>query len=295
MNSTLAQLNQGLITSYASEENSSETLSETHNSSMTKKSTLGGKLVLNANFGFDKLESEQTSKAILEGQRDILNKAFHDYALQILIDDLESKDLIKENGHQGDFQLIESSYKFYDFELIHNLADTNSFNKLMSYVTDDEKQKQIDDAKRILKKKRNHLTHQEKSKLEELEGLVYSVEQPIKALEMMEHLSGFIAKSLKGLIIIKLGNFVSLAKREFLRESSESISFRTDQSRKVKILFRINGKKGEVYSGDIPDLQNLNIEDIDTLPNMIFDLLLGSFDILKKDDVLVTPIAIYYE
>src|SRR5690625_2392435 len=55
----------------------------------------GGELDFSTKLGRIGNESEKYLKGILEGQKDILNKAFHDHALNVLLKKLEQKNLIQ--------------------------------------------------------------------------------------------------------------------------------------------------------------------------------------------------------
>lgn len=50
-----------------------------------------------------------------------------------------------------------------------------------------------------------------------------------------------------------------------------------------------------MVNGEFKNLPNMPEKDLDKLPTFILDILLGSFNIFEKDDLVVTPIAIFYE
>lgn len=305
MNSMLAQLDEGLINSFSLEQSNQETESEGQQSSRGKRAGIngqlnvdtglfpGGGIKLGANLGNDGNESTNTSRTILEGQKDILNKAFHDHALEILLKKLTESRLLKYSDidNEGDLFLLDSPYKFYDFSLIKNILDVKTISKFMtSGVTEEE----LKEANRITKKQNPTVSERQK--------LIWAkqvIEQDkhnqtsIKGLELMESLSGYFSKSFNDHILIKAENNLGFAKRKYLRETTESLSLRPDQSRSVKILARMIGKKEKV--SDENSLSSFNPSDLDTIPTYFFDVMLGSFGIIKKGDILMTPIAIYYE
>ncbi|MGN7392801.1 DUF6414 family protein [Peribacillus frigoritolerans] len=305
MNSILAQLDEGLINSFSLEQSNQESETEGQQSLRGKSAGIdaqisadtgifgGGGVKLGAKLGGNGSESTNESKTILEGQKDILNKAFHDYALDILLNKLIDSDSIKDKNSllEGDLYLGESPYKFYDFELLKNILDVDAISKIMSFNTDED---DLKDAKRIVKK--TNLNSTERSKLTWAKQLVQEHEdrKPVLTLfKQMEIMSGYFSNSLRDLSLIKANNFLAIIKKQHLRESPESLSLRPDNSRSVKYLFRIIGKKDKVFDG--LGSEDLPIADFNEIPNMIFDIMLGSFDIIKKGDYLVTPIAIYYE
>lgn len=305
MNSMLAQLEEGLITTISLEQNSQESETEGQQTTRGKNAGLngqvkvgtgifpGGELRLGASLGNNGNESTNESRTILEGQKDILNKAFHDYALEILIQRLEDSGRLKtgDDLKEGDLCMIESPYKFYDFELIQNLLDIEKIQKMLSSSFDED---DLAEAKKILKKTTPNAGNREKREWAATVVKTHENASAIaKSFRQMEMLSTYFTHALKGLSIVKAGNKIGVVKKDCLRESPVSLSLRPDKSRNIKILMRCIGIKGGVYTGqDKPELQP---QDFDAIPNMIFDIMLGSFNILKQGDALVTPIAIYYE
>lgn len=305
MNSLLAQLDEGLVNSFSLEQSNQE--SETEGQQSTRGKSAGvsaqlsastglfnrGGLKVGANLGGNGNESTNESKTFLEGEKDILNKAFHDYALDILLSKLSEADSIKDKKYlgEGDLYIGESPYKFYDFELLKNILDLDAISSIMLFNTDED---DLKEAQRILKK--GTPNGKEREKLQWATKLVQeydNIKPMIKIFKQMEILSGYFSKSLRDTSLLKANDFLAIIKKKHLRESPESLSLRTDNSRNAKYLFRVIGQKDKVFDGESTD--ELPLSDFNILPNMIFDIMLGSFDIIKKDDYLVTPIAIYYE
>jgi hypothetical protein len=231
----------------------------------------------------------------LEGQRDILNKAFHEHALEVLIARLEENDFLvsKQECVEGDLCLNESTYRFYDFELLSKATNVELMQKLLF---DD-----IEDIDMSLKKAQGLMNKpnpnaKERELLRDAEKVVGTHEKhapTIKMINQLNLLATYGSSLLAGLTLIKADNTVGLLKNEFLRESVESLTFRTNRNRKVKFLVRVTGKKEKVFNGFNMVLSKG--DDLDFLPGMMLDVILGSFDIIKNGDIQVTPIAIFYE
>ncbi|HDR4532626.1 MULTISPECIES: DUF6414 family protein [Bacillus cereus group] len=307
-NSILAQLDNGLIMSYSAEQNTQEGLTEGQQSSRGERDTLkGGLQVGGMIFGKAGLDGQVTttthegtsdSRTFLEGEKDILNKAFHDYALDVLEEKLVEKHYLKHGPYfkEGDLHLGESTYKYYDFDLMKKIADVKALSQIMTW-TGDGIVLGLEEAFEICNKKTNKKpTELDIVKLTEAKKIVENYEKTrplLKTISQLEVFSSYTNKVFGDLSFIKMGNKVGLVKKKYLREGSEALSFRTDKSRSVKFLVRIIGVKEADYSGD-PTLL-LNPEDLNNIPNLIFDVVLGPFNILNTGDVLVTPLAIYYE
>ncbi|MGN8233194.1 DUF6414 family protein [Priestia flexa] len=292
MNSMLAQLDEGLITSFSAEESMQEQDTEGVQDTKAVNGRLG---YLGFGVGAERRKVNLESKAFLEGQKDVLNKIFDDYALDILANKLSENELLNTgpNFKEGDITLNESTYSFFDFELIKNVADNNSVQKFMlSSVYDidlDYKQ-----ASKLVKKT-SHNT-QEKGKLNDAQKVVeaHEIAQPLlNIFNQIGAFSSYTSQILGDIVVLKSDNQVALIKKKFLRVSSEALSFRTDSSRKAKLLVRVIGKKSIVYGEN--NMPEFKPTDIAKIPNVMLDILLGAFEIIKKDDYLVTPIAVYYE
>ncbi|MET3658325.1 DUF6414 family protein [Sporosarcina psychrophila] len=307
MNSLLAQLDEGLVKSFSLESSDQESESESIQSTRGKSAGVtgdlkvgtgifpGGSLRLRTSLGNNGNESENLSKTILEGQKDILNKAFHDYALELLTKKLNEKDLLVEDEifEEGDLHLGESTFRFYDFDLIKKSVDPSAIEKIMLFGVSNSGMS-LKSAKEIVKKAKP--TAKERSLIETAEAVVEAHESAKPTIEMMKNLnnlSSFASILLENLTIIKTNNKIGLLKKEFLRESVESLTFRVNKSRQVKYLVRIVGAKKLVHNGLNTPLFQEN--DLDVIPTMVLDIILGSFNIISEGDLLVTPIAIYYE
>ncbi|WP_282171827.1 DUF6414 family protein [Cytobacillus firmus] len=306
MNSMLAQLDEGLINNFSLEQSTQESETEGQQTVRGKNAGFrgsvnassgflpGGGLRLDANIGNNGTESTNESRTMLEGQRDILNKAFHDHALEVLTNKLIENDLLC-NGDQlkeGDLYLGESVYRFYDFNLIKKAMNPNLMENVMLHDIN-QLGLSLEEAKKIVRKSKPNA--QERQQIENARRIIDShqaVKPVVNLFDQMNLLSTFASDLLEDLTIVKASNYIGLLKKSYLRESTEALSFRTDKSRTIKFLVRVIGKKEVVFDG-----YNLTLKEneLDLIPNMMIDIILGSFNIIEKGDLIVTPIAIYYE
>lgn len=312
MNSLLAQLDQGLIDNYSIE----ELASTTESSSATTDSGTdhgfkggltfdtgalpGGSMDFSFNKGGKETEGQISSQGFTESQRDLLNKQFHDYSLDILIMKLHDEKLIKEDHIQeGDLIQNEGQFDFYDFSLIKKAANADTWDKMMRWediemendFTDHEAQKISNKIKKghSLTKKENRI------KKEALIAHEANIERRkiTKVMSMLEDHSSITNKLFKNLTFVKTNNLVGLLKKDFLRESTESLSFRGKNTRKAKFLGRVIGVKDEIINDT--NLSDFTPSEINRIPNILLNILLGSFNILEVGDILISPIAVYYE
>lgn len=312
MNSLLAQLGQGLIDNYAVEESAATTEGSSSSTDLGVEGGFkagvkvdtgafpGGSMDFGFNSGGAETEGEINSKEVTEGQRDLLNKRFHDYSLDILIMKLKQADLIKENNIQeGDIIQSEGQFDFYDFSLINKAANAETWNEIMSWENHQSDHHFTDkEAATIYNKIKNGQELNKREKRIQSEAITaheskLQRKEITKIMGMLELHSSTTDKLFKNLTFVKTDNLVGLLKKESLRESTESLSFRGKNTRKAKFLGRVIGVKDEVVDGSY--LDNFSPNEINKLPNILLDILLRSFNILELNDILISPIAVYYE
>lgn len=303
INSLLAQLEQGIVNNYAVE----ETTATSESSGSSTDSGVDSGLETAVNLGLAKFnlkndsrenESQISSVEVTEGQKDLLNKQFHDYSLDILMNKLNKENLIKEKDFQeGDLIQTEGEFIFYDFSLISTASDPETWKEMISW---EEKETSITkkEAKRIYDKLNKGQTLTKKEEKNQNEALLVhkrymEVNDISETMGKLEKFSSTTDKLFKNLTFTKTDNLIGLLKKEFLRESSESLSFRGKNTRKAQFLGRVIGVKNEIVDGS--NLERFSPQEINRIPNMLLDILLGSFKILEIDDILISPIAVYYE
>lgn len=306
INSMLAQLDEGIVNSFTLENSSQETQGEETQSSFGKNAGIsariklstgflpGGSATFGGNSGQNGIESEKISTTMLEGQKDILNKAFHDYSLEILITKLNEHGLLNSTDlKEGDILLSESSFRYYDFDLLKNSINPEAMKKMMSFEVE-QIPLSLAEARKITSKPNPNA--KERDQMENAQKIIDNYERTAPLIMLYEQLSSlgkYASEMLPNQSLVKADTYIGITKNKFLRESPEALVYRTDNTRRAKILFRVIGKKNKVFNGS--NMQGFNQKDIDKIPNLMLDVILGSFDIIHKGDILVTPIAIYYE
>ncbi|MEC3840246.1 DUF6414 family protein [Bacillus amyloliquefaciens] len=310
VNSILAQLDQGIVTDYSYHDDTQKTLSSGTRDSSGKNASLGFSVSggtgwlpgvnigLNGNMGGKSDAMFLDSESLLEGHKDILNKSFHDYSLVLLLEKLKAEELLVDNQedlNEGDLYFGEGPFKFFDFELLSNALNPNALETFMLYE-EDQSIESIEEAEKIIKKSKG--TKQDPDIIQEARKLVEKrkeLSSIITLYKTLDILSSYASKILGGHSIIKSQTNIGLVKKEYLRESPESLSFRGNNGKNVKFLARIISKKDVVYDGNLSGLPPISPDKLNEVPNFMLDILLGSFNIIESGDLLVTPIAIYFE
>ncbi|MGR5914781.1 hypothetical protein ACT7DA_23260 [Bacillus pacificus] len=196
----------------------------------------------------------------------------------------------------GDLHLEKQHTNTTTLIFINKISNVEALGEIMSFGTPGlvlsmEEAFQLHNKK--ITKQTSSLEHQ---KINEAKSMVENYEslRPFfRTLKQMEIYSSYTNTVFGGASVIKMGNKLGLLKKKYLREGSRSLSLRTDDNRKLKYLVRIIGLKEDVQIGDPSKL--VDPSQMNVIPSIIFDIVLGSMNIIKKGDVLVTPLAIYYE
>lgn len=313
VNSLLSQHNGGLVSGVNTENSTNKKM---HNSSKTggkTSATVGaeasaglGKLLSSFNASVDgkimgEIDGEKArSKELSEGQKDIINKTFHDYSLNILLEDLS--DMIKstiDDTKIGDLVQLRAESKLYDFELLSELIKTSNVNGSteMEEIEDDINRfkllnnlnfkmvEELFEYDRLgvpytNKQKKYYEGHQEV--IEEYRELYEEFITEKRGLQNINILHGY----LDGISLLTVENSVSLIEKNYLYEPSKVMGFRANDKQKINIVGRVINITENDY-GEIT-------EDLSTLPLRMIERLLKMIQIINVGTRIIEPIAIYY-
>ncbi|MCR9038525.1 hypothetical protein QRX25_09930 [Bacillus sp. L381] len=301
MNSNLAQLDQGLTTDISHHSDSQKTESDGSNYSNRKNAELGARLGIvslnvNGKLGADAQEGFHEGRSFLEGEKDILNKSFHDYSLSLLMDKLTEEGLLKETDSdlkEGDFFIIESELRLNDFSLIKRFCNPEKTeNLLLAEIADSPMT--YKDAKKLTNKTNPNAKDRELMGVAEKIVTIHdSVKPTLLILKQLHAFSDYLSDIFDDHSFIKVGNNAGVIKNSNLRESTTSLSLRSENNRKVKLLGRFTSKKQRVFNGF--NLEELKADEFYKMPNLFLDVALGSMQLINEGDNIVSPIAIYFE
>lgn len=314
MNSIISQLDNGLTTQFGGETSSQKQ----NGQSTTTESSLGlgaegdiklgaGALIaklstsIAANILTESTESETTHLELLDGQKEILNKIFHDKSLDILLTLLSENDLLKpEYKSDGDFIKFEEVARILDFNFISQVFNMDNFNSVLSLgdkpnITPNE----ITIMRKIVKKieENSPLTHKEESvfnKNKDAFEQVLSYELSKENMRIPSEGIAVLDKFLPKSILIKTNSLFAIGQSKYLRDPSEVTLFRNDNGRKASILARVVSKK-DIIESEGQSIGEINPNELDSFPLKLIELTFGSMGMLNDGDIIAIPIAIYYE
>lgn len=313
VNSLLSQHNGGLVSGVNTENSTNKKMQNSSKTGGKNSATIGteasaglGKFLSSFDASVNgkmtgEVNGEKTrGKELSEGQKDIINKTFHDYSLNILLEDLS--DIIKstiDNTEIGDLVQIHAESKLYDFELLSELFKTSKVNGTT----------EMEDAEDAIKKfkllnklnfklieelfeydrlevpytnKQQKYYEEHQKAIEEYRELYEEFSTENRALKNIDILHGY----LDGISLLAVENSLSLIEKSYLYEPSKVMGFRVNDNQKINIVGRVINITEKNY-GEIT-------EDLSVLPLRMIERLLKMIQLINVGTRIIEPIAIYY-
>lgn len=312
LNSFLAQTNGGLPTTKSREE--SEEIKDALESSSGHKSASSieatfksGKfeipLILNTPSGEVKgvwrpgtFSEEKAIASQTEAAKQIISTQMHDNSLEEFMSFLKKNESLTANdqelyGNQiGKYISRKSSFKIIDFEYLQRIMQADIFSQFMFQELEKQHQQWEEQIKVFPKTSAEYkkLNSQLKKSSDNLKNMRKKTNEQFKQVEdIMKYLTDILPNST---FIIGDG-FIAPLKAEFLRELGKELTFKygNSPSLKVTLLGKITG---ELNTEDLPNLDG--VDAVLELHQFIY-FMLNSLSLTKKGDLIVSPVAIYFE
>ena len=286
VNSIIAQNDQGLVLKRAFDKGETNSNSE-ETTQATSLNTSGG-VTVGANFNVNRGESNTDKQSLVysETNKELIEVATHDYALDILLEILKDEIV---NGCADDGQFIQQNDRvtFYDFKKLYESMDTEKLKLLMPDIF-----QSIEKIEKELSKisKSNKIKFEDK--ITELQKqLDNSLPEIFKKLNTF---SDYMVGLYDGAILAKINNTLSICEPENIRLKPSLLSIMNLSNRKATILGIVVAKESGNSSIDNLQTDSAN-EVISNVANSFMEIVITSFNIASKGDYYVRPIAIYFE
>lgn len=286
VNSIIAQNDQGLVLKRAFDKGETNSNSE-ETTQATSLNTSGG-VTVGANFNVNRGESNTDKQSLVysETNKELIEVATHDYALDILLEILKDEIV---NGCADDGQFIQQNDRvtFYDFKKLYESMDTEKLKLLMPDIF-----QSIEKIEKELSKisKSNKIKLEDK-KTELQKQLDNSLPEIFKKLNTFsDYMVGLYDRA----ILAKINNTLSICEPENIRLKPSLLSIMNLSNRKATILGIVVAKESGNSSIDNLQTDSAN-EVISNVANSFMEIVITSFNIASKGDYYVRPIAIYFE
>lgn len=293
VNSTLAQIDNGLNTKMSATASSTETSND--ESSTASKSNFEGGFpgVLKASIELS--SAEKKSNGFTAGQSEMIDTILHDSAVDLMMEKL-SDQLIENpaNATNGNYIHALSSYRIYDFDLISKVTGSDyapTFANLDSVKALRQVELDLARARLSTSKDKKAMLLLLDARKKELENQIYGSEN--ETFNDIHQFTKMANALLPNTIFIRTESAAILGDKKNFRINSAQIQTIANLDRKIHIIGIVTGIQKETHAdGEFEELKN---QELNMIPGMMIDVLLASFDLLKENDRFIKPIAIFFE
>ncbi|MEO5296556.1 DUF6414 family protein [Enterococcus cecorum] len=298
INSTLAQLDKGLIKNIS--EGDEQTNSQ--NSGGSKDVNTG----IDGIMGFGVQLTQQISKfnstEYSATQNRMLEYALNDYSVDLIISKIAQTEKFIDDvtqAEEGKIIVFSGKFSIYDFDLIKQITDESIISLL---VDDNYNEKDLKELESQINRAKSRVKKQPKlakdirvleEGLSEIKSIINSNKKAKTGYNLINKVSKVADSILGGSIFIKSDNSLSLCKRECFRLNQGQIALLTESKRKINILAIVTAIKDEIHpEGTTEDFEPKNMNSI---PSLLTDIFLSNFNMISEGDIILTPMAIFFE
>lgn len=229
---------------------------------------------------------ESISLTQVDAGKEIISKKLHDNALNEFINYLNSEGRLTRVDWDEDIQKylgkyieIKSTFSIFDLDSVNNLVSPSILLEIIKLIS---KQQFGPYRGTGSKAGKNQNANQE----------LKAVENGMKLFELITE---YLGKVLPSKIFFKLNGFVAPIKKEYLRESSSELNFKYGKGSDIEIT--VIGRATKIFNEFAEDvlLSDGSLKDVATGLREVVDMVSNEIKSINKDDVIVSPIAIYFE
>lgn len=305
INSILAQINEGLNQRTTRSQIHQEINGISHSQSGAIQAEGKGKIPLVAEAGV-KASGEAARKSHTDkgnSTEDLVESVYNDYGVEVLENELQDQDLLRSNDDDlrfGDFVSFTQKFIVVDFSVIEAITDTTLLKETMSQG-DTESQLQSLRAKvqKQMKKSSNNMDANEKALLAVREEQIKTMTENIRQGEDIAsnaksvHAFGKLGNALfNNSVLIRGKNYNAYCERSHFRLDKVQLSMLQNNPREGTILGVLENKTHLIENPfDSEDITGRDLAKIDTY---FLNTVLSNFNLLKDNDFMIKPLAIYF-
>lgn len=294
INSTLAQLDKGLIKNIS--EGDEQTNSQSEGNSKDTNFGLDG--IFGVGVQLTGQISKFNSTEYSATQNRMLEYALNDYSVDLIISKIAQTERFIDNvmqSKEGNIIVFSGDFSIYDFDLIKQITDESIISLL---VDDNYSEKDLIKFEKQLRQNRSKVKNtpqiaEEIQRLEEVISAIKSNKESKEAYNIINKASKFADSILGGSIFIKSDNSLSLCKRECFRLNQGQLALLAESKRKINILAIVTAVKDEIHPEGISE--NFEVNDMNSIPSLFTDIFLSNFNMISEGDRILTPMAIFFE
>ncbi|GEM_PF-6366584 len=294
LNSTLAQLDEGLLNGYSEQSDQGSVRSESSNRTNSK----GLEGVLQFGARYVKEVTETSSMELTSSQSRALDYALNDYAVDLLLSKIKDFNNFNKDisiASEGDYVHFEGDFRLFDFQMLKKITGSETIGLL--FDDNDSSEKNNIQNRINLLKAQNKNDKAIKEELKQQQALLKEHDRQQQenkdGLDVMHKAATFADNILGGSIFVKTEDSLSLCKRECFRLSQGQLAMLAETKRDLTVLALVQSIKEETHiDGNFNDFKT---HDLNKIPSMFSDLFLSNFNLVNSGDRILTPIALFFE
>ncbi|MRI73375.1 hypothetical protein FDP51_04970 [Enterococcus mundtii] len=293
VNSTLAQIDEGILTKLISGQTTTDTSQEDGGEEISYGTNGGINIaVASTKSEFSKKEIDKFSSVYSKGNSELIETALDDYSVDVLIDKLKSLSLLKEDSKDladGETFVSTDNFDVFNFEQLKVSVEKENLENVLKTPIE------IDEARAELEKltKNHHLRVKNKNRIPQLESYL-ETNDPFVNFQSALQFANYSSVLFPDTTLFRIGSFLAFCGSENLRINFPLMTFLSQTKRKITILGIVTTKRDkELVPGEGVQLPSDTI--ISAAPAIISDILLDKFMLAPIGSYFVRPIAIYFE
>lgn len=293
LNSTLAQIDNGLNTKISSTQTSAESSGEEDSQASNSKFVGGFPGVLQASLSLS--STEKKNSGFTAGQSEMIDTILHDSAVDLMLEKFSDKIIRQiDKSVTGDYVFLSENYRIYDFDLISKITDTDY---APTYANLD-KTRQLKIVDLEIARVRANNPKNKATTLAKLHAEKLQLENDIAGVESSEfynihYFAKMVDVLLPNTIYFKAADSAILAEKNNFRINTAQIQTVSNLDRKIHVVGIVTSIQEKTHAnGEFEMLKN---QELNKIPIMMTDVLLSNFDLLQEGDRLIKPIAIFFE
>ncbi len=293
VNSTLAQIDEGILTKLISGQTTTDTSQEDGGEEITYGANGGLNIAIASTEGkFSKKEIDKFSSVYSKGNSELIETALDDYSVDVLIDKLKSFDLLKESSEDladGEIFVSTDNFDVFNFEQLKASVEKENLENVLKIPIE------IDEARVELEKltKNPHSRVKNKNRIQYLETHLEN-NDPYVTFQHALQFANYSSVLFPDTTLFRIGSFLAFCGSENLRINLPLMTFLSQTKRKITILGIVTTKRDkELVPGEGVQLPSDTI--VSSAPAIFSDILLDKFMLAPIGSYFVRPIAIYFE
>lgn len=292
VNSTLAQIDEGILTKLISGQSSMDTTQEDGGEELTTGTNGGFNLALVTGKGeYTKKEIDKFSSVYSKGNSELIETALDDYSLDILIGKLESLSLLKKESEDlvdGEMFVTTDNFDIFNFEQLKASVEKKNIENILRTPIE------VEEARIELKKisSNKHLRKKNKDKIKFLENYLTENDSYINFQHTL-HFANYASVLFPGITLFRIGTFLAFCDSENLRINLPLMTFLSQTKRKITILGIVTTKRDKELAPE-EGVQLPTDIIASSATAVLSDILLDNFNLAPIGSYFVRPIAIYF-